>query len=61
MGGKSIGWKVPSVVDCAMARTESFSPLEANECEVEIRMWVRRVSALGLSWIGSVIFDTFKC
>ena len=36
MGGKSIGWKVLPVVDCAMARTESFSPQEANECKVEM-------------------------
>ena len=37
MGGKSTGWKVLSAVDCAMVRTVSFLPLEANECEVEIR------------------------
>ena len=61
MGGKSIGLKVPSVVDCAMARMVSFLMLEANECEVGIRKWVRRVSALGVSWIGSVVFDLFKC
>lgn len=46
MGGKSTGWKVPTVVDCAMVRMESFSPQKANECEVEIRKWVRKVSQL---------------